>query len=100
MTNVQRSWILSTGPRCEHEWAKGQCVIAIDGFEFEPMPVDIWDDFKHDAEFSELRRYADDNGATVSATMLFEGSVIADDKGYRFKDKDIETVAVGEHSRL
>lgn len=73
----QEAWIVFHAAKCKTQWTRGQKILAADAFEFEPTGLDLWDEWKDEPEFAELRALAQEMDADVRTDWMPEDSALA-----------------------
>lgn len=82
LTSCQPMWILSCAKDCklgpnEGMWPRGLKAFVHDGLEISECDLDLWDQYKDQAEFYDLKSEAESVDAKVVTAIVSEGSIIA-----------------------
>ncbi len=71
-------WVISAGDRVHEEALKpGARAMVNDGMELEPSDLELWNDFKDNPLFAELKAYVEEVDGEVRTQIITEDSVIA-----------------------
>lgn len=76
LSSVQDIWILSVAKDCRSDWKRGDHCFITDGFEAEPVDLDLWDEYRDRPEFAGLRAFVESVEGKVKTTVVHEDSVL------------------------
>lgn len=76
-TQTQECWILSAANDCQVNWKRGQKVYIHDGFELEPVDLDLWSEYQNDPAFASLKAFVAEVEGKVRTEIIAEGSILA-----------------------
>lgn len=76
-TRAEDFWVLNSADDCRLPWPKGTHGLVSDGFELEPINLELWEEYKSDPAFVELRSYEQELEGKVVTKLLHEDSVLA-----------------------
>lgn len=86
LTRSEDVWILNAASDCRMKWTKGQHLLISDGFEFEPVDLDLWDNHFEDEAFHQLKKFSDDVCGKVQTMIVHEDSILAEVEGDLFQE--------------
>jgi len=81
LTRAEDVWVLSSASDCRMEWKKGQHLLISDGFELEPVDLDLWDKYKDDPDYAFLHKFSDEVDGKVKTCVVHEESILGEVEG-------------------
>jgi hypothetical protein len=87
LTRAEDVWVLSWADKCRLPWEKGQHLLIADGFELEPGDMDLWDTYKDDSAFADLRKFVEEVEGRVRTTIVHEESILAEVTGDLYQEE-------------
>src|SRR5690242_4399268 len=78
LSRAEDIWVLSWADDCQFTWRKGYHGLIDDGFELEPVELDLWEEHQQDPEFESMRKFVEDCQGTVETKIIHEKSIMAE----------------------
>ena len=85
-TRAEDLWVLSGASDCLGKWHRGMHVIVSDGFELEPVNLELWDKYRYDPEFEYLLKFSERCEGKVTTCIIHEDSVLGEVLGDLIQD--------------
>lgn len=81
LTRAEDVWVLSAASDCRYNWTKGQHLLISDGFELEPVDLDLWEKYSDDKDFEFIKTFSQEVDGKVRTCVVHEESILAEIDG-------------------
>lgn len=81
LTRAEDIWVLNSASDCRTAWKKGQHLLISDGFELEPVDLELWDKYKDEPEFAFIKSFSEEVLGKVHTCVVHEDSILAEVEG-------------------